>query len=87
MPLIDTDVAARRLARTFASDLVGYQSEKVVEGITNDSLYEVLAKEIDEGRAEFQKRVTPEIYAKNFYDRAIIDVVVRSQAHLESKLW
>jgi hypothetical protein len=87
MALIDTDVAARRLARTIASDILSYNPDKVVEGITNDSLYEVMAEELEEGRAEFQKRVTPELYAKNFYERAVIDVLVRSQAHLNSKLW
>jgi hypothetical protein len=87
MPLIDSEVAARRLARTMASDLLVYNPEKVVEGITNDSLYEVMAEELEEGRALFQSRVTPELYAKNFYDRAVIDILVRSKAHIESKLW
>jgi hypothetical protein len=87
MALIDTDAAARRFARTIASDILSYNPDKVVEGITNDSLYEVMAEQFEEGRAAFQKRVTPELYAKNFYERAIIDVLVLSQAHLESKLW
>jgi len=87
MALIDTDAAARRFARTIASDILSYNPDKVVEGITNDSLYEVMAGELEEGRALFEKRVTPALYAKNFYERAVIDVLVRSQAHLDSKLW
>ena len=87
MPLIDTDAGARRKARVIASDILAYNPDKVVEGITNDSLYEVLAEELEEGRALFQASVTPELYAKNFYDRAVIDVLVRSQAHVDSKLW
>ena len=43
MALIETEEAARRLARAIASDLSLYNEEKVVEGITNDSLYEVMA--------------------------------------------
>jgi hypothetical protein len=31
--------------------------------------------------------VTPELYAKNFYDRAVIDILVRSKAHIDSKMW
>lgn len=87
MALIDTEAAARRLARTMASDLLLYNEPKVVEGITNDSLYEVMAAEFEFGRADFKKRVTPELYDKNLYDRAIIDVLVRSKGHLDSKLW
>jgi hypothetical protein len=87
MALINTEVGARRKARVIASDILAYNPEKVVEGITNDSLYEVLAEQFEEGRAEFQRSVTPELYAKNFYERAVIDVLVGSQGHLDSKLW
>jgi hypothetical protein len=87
MALIETEEAARRLARAIASDLSLYNEEKVVEGITNDSLYEVMAEELEEGRALFQSRVTPDLYAKNFYDRAVIDILVRSKAHVDSKMW
>jgi hypothetical protein len=87
MALIETEEAARRLARAIASDLSLYNEEKVVEGITHDNLFEVLAEELEEGRALFKSRVTPELYAKNLYDRAVIDILVRSKAHVDSKLW
>ena len=87
MALIETEEAARRLARAIASDLSLYNEEKVVEGITNDCLYEVMAEELEEGRALFQSRVTSELYARNYYDRAVIDILVRSKAHIDSKMW
>ena len=87
MAHITTDEAARRLARTIASDLSLYNEAKIVEGITNDNLFEVLSEEIEEGRALFKSRVTPDLYAKNFFDRAIIDVLVRSKGHVPSKIW
>ena len=87
MALIETEEAARRLARAIASDISLYNEEKVVEGITNDALYEVIAEELEEGRALFQSRVTPELFAKGFYDRAVIDVLVRAKAHIDSKMW
>ena len=87
MALIETDEAARRLARAIASDLSLYNEEKVVEGIGHDSLYDAMADELEEGRALFKSRVTPELFAKNFYDRAVIDILVRSKAHLDSKMW
>ena len=87
MALIDTPEAARRLARAIASDLSLYNEEKIVEGIKNDSLFDALADEIEEGRALFKSRVAPDLYAKNYYDRAIIDILVRSKGHVPSRMW
>jgi uncharacterized hydantoinase/oxoprolinase family protein len=87
MALIETEEAARRLARAIASDLSLYNEEKIVEGIQKDTLFTVLAEELEEGRALFKSRVSPELFAKNFYDRAIIDILVRSKGHVQSKMW
>lgn len=87
MALIETEEAARRLARAIASDLSLYNEEKIVQGIQGDNLFDTLAEEIEEGRALFKSRVAPELYAKNYYDRAIIDILVRSKGHIQSKLW
>lgn len=87
MALIETEEAARRLARAIASDLSLYNEEKIVQGIQGDNLFEVLAEEIEEGRALFKSRVAPELYARGFYDRAIIDILVRSKGHVQSKMW
>jgi len=87
MALIETEEAARRLARAIASDLSLYNEEKIVEGITQDRLFEKLTEEIEEGRALFKSRVAPQLYAKNFYDRAIIDILVRSKGHIKSPMW
>lgn len=87
MALIETEEAARRLARAIASDLSLYNEEKIVQGIQSDNLFDALADEIEEGRALFKSRVAPELYAKNFYDRAIVDILVRSKGHVQSKLW
>ena len=87
MGLIDNDEAARRLARAIASDISLYNEEKIVNGITNDNLFTSLAEEIEEGRALFKKRVSPELYPKNYYDRALIDIVIKNKGHIKSKLW
>jgi hypothetical protein len=87
MALIETEEAARRLARAIASDLSLYNEEKIVEGIQKDTLFTVLADELEEGRALFKSRVSPELFTKNFYDRAIIDILVRSKGHVQSKMW
>jgi hypothetical protein len=87
MALIETEEAARRLARAIASDLSLYNEEKIMEGIQNDNLFTVLTEELEEGRALFKSRVSPELFAKNFYDRAVIDILVRSKGHVNSKMW
>ena len=87
MALIETEEAARRLARAIASDLSLYNEEKIMEGIQNDNLFTVLSEELEEGRALFKSRVSPELFAKNFYDRAVIDILVRAKGHVTSKMW
>jgi len=87
MRVIETEEAARRLARAIASDLSLYNEDKILEGLQADNLYEALADEIEEGRELFQSRVIPELFEKNFYDRAIIDLLVKSKGHIKCKLW
>ena len=42
---------------------------------------------IEEGRALFKSRVTPDIYSLNLYDRAIVDVMIKSKGHVKSRIW
>jgi hypothetical protein len=87
MALIETEEAARRLARAIASDLSLYNEEKIVQGIQSDDLFAKLAEEIEEGRALYKSRVQPDLYQKNFYDRALVDILVKSKGHIKSKIW
>jgi hypothetical protein len=87
MPLIETEEAARRLARAIASDLSLYNEEKIVTGITNDNLFDSLSEEIEEGRALYKRRVSPELYPKNYYDRALVDILIKAKGHIKSKIW
>jgi hypothetical protein len=86
-PLIDKQDRARQLARAIASDLTLYHEAKIVEGIQKDILFEIMKDEIEEGRALFKSRVTPEIYSMNLYERALVDVMLKSKGHLKSKIW
>ena len=62
MALIDKPERARQLARAIASDLSLYHEKKLIEGIEKDTLFDVMRDEIDEGRALYKSRVTPEIF-------------------------
>ncbi len=87
MALIEKPDRARQLARAIASDLSLYHEKKILEGIENDSLFSVMTDEIAEGRALFKSRVTPDIYALGLYERALVDVLLKSKGHIKSKLW
>lgn len=87
MALIDKPDRARQLARAIASDLTLYHEAKVLEGLERDTLFEVMRDEIEEGRALYKGRVTPEVYAMNIYDRALVDVMLKSKAHVKSRVW
>jgi len=86
--LIDTPEAANRLARAIASDLSLYNEAKIKEGIENDSFFSVLQEEIAEGRAHYESRVDPKILgSSNFFDRALVDVILARKGHIKSKIW
>lgn len=84
---IDNEPRAQSLARAIASDIKLYNNAKIEEGLQNDTFFELLAEEIAEGRDLFRSRVTPEIFRKNFFDRAIVDRVIRPAKSLETKIW
>jgi hypothetical protein len=85
--MIDNPQRARQLARAIASDLTLYHEAKILDGITRDTLFDVLREEIEEGRQLFKTRVTEEIFGLNIYDRAIVDVLIKSKGHVKSKIW
>ena len=86
--LIDTPEAANRLARAIASDLALYNEAKIKEGIEGDSFFSMLSDEIEEGRAHYQSRVKPELLkSTNFFDRAIVDVILARKGHIKSRIW
>ena len=88
MPLIETEEAARRLARAIASDLSLYNEDKIVRGIEQDTFFDALRDELEEGRELYRSRVSPDLYARtNFYDRAIVDVILKSKGHVKSRIW
>ena len=86
MRLIDTPEAARRLARAIVSDIRIYNEPKLAEGIEKDTLLDLLADELEEGRALFMGRVSPELHAP-WYDHAIVDVLVYQSRRIRSWIW
>ncbi len=88
MPLIETAEQATRLARAICSDVSLYNEEKIVRGIEQDNFFEALKEELEEGRELYRSRVSPDLYARtNFYDRAIVDVILKPKGHVKSRIW
>jgi hypothetical protein len=85
---IDTPERAIRLARTIASDISLYNEEKIIRGLSEDKLFTELSDEIEEGRELYRARVSPELYERtNFFDRAVVDIIIKSKGHVRSKIW
>ena len=88
MALIDAPEAANRLARAIASDLSLYNEAKIKEGIENDTFFTILSEELEEGRAHYQSRVAPDLLKKtNFFERAVVDVILARKGHIKSCIW
>ncbi|MEJ2197998.1 MAG: hypothetical protein P8X54_05460 [Desulfuromonadales bacterium] len=86
--LVDNPKLAFRLARDIVSDIALYNQEKVKDGIKNDSVFDVLSEELEEGREHFYGRVSPDLDDRDhLYDRAIVDVMIKQAGKIESSIW
>lgn len=86
MNLIENPEQARRLARAILSDVAIYNREKVEAGIKNDTLFDILNDELEEGRQHYNSRVSTEV-SGHFYDLAIVDVLIKRAGKIESIIW
>jgi hypothetical protein len=86
--LINTPEAAARLARTIVSDIALYNKEKILEGIKKDNLFELLEEELQKGERFYKTRVDPELVGKtNYYNKAIVDILIKRSGDIESPIW
>ena len=83
----DPDVA-RRIARAVVSDIALYNAKKVEEGVRNDTLFDLLKEEIEEGQGYYLSRVDPEIAKNtNYFNQALVDVLIKPTGRIPSKIW
>ncbi|MGE5663747.1 MAG: hypothetical protein ACM31I_05420 [Deltaproteobacteria bacterium] len=83
----DPDVA-RRIARAVVSDIALYNSKKIEEGIEQDTLFDLLRDEIEEGQNYYLSRVDPEVVRNtNFFNQALVDLIVKPAGRIPSKIW
>lgn len=86
--LVENPDLAFRLARAIVSDIALYNQTKVAEGIKNDSIFDLMQGELDEGREHFFSRVSPELSNReHLFERAIVDVMIKQAGRIESPIW
>jgi hypothetical protein len=79
---------AKHLARLIAGAILLYHKDKIAQAIKNDALFEVLAKELEEGRRFYEKHVDPSLRVEvDYFDQAIVDILVKEQGIVKSKIW
>ena len=65
-----------------------YNEAKLVHGIQEDTLFEVMKEEIEEGRQHFRSRVAPDIASTNLFERALVDILLKQRGQrIKSKIW
>jgi hypothetical protein len=88
MSLIDNAKDAERLARTIMSDIALYNQDRIRKSIKNDSLFEDMADQLEEGRKLYESRVDPGLPGRWVpYNRAIVDVLVKRFGDIDSDIW
>jgi hypothetical protein len=84
----DPHERAKRLARLVVGDVVLYNKEKIEEGIRKDTLFEVLAPELEEARRYYEKSVDPAVAKEvDYFNLAVVDILVKGRANTQSKIW
>ena len=86
--LVENPDLAFRLARAIVSDIALYNQDKVAEGIKNDSIFDLMGDELEEGRVHFYSRVSPDMSKReHLYEKAIVDVMIKQAGKIESSIW
>jgi len=84
----DPHERAKRLARLIVGDIVLYNQDKIVQGIKDDSLFQLLEEELAEGRKYYEKNVDPAVAGKtDYFSQAIVDILVKGRGNVESRIW
>jgi len=88
MGVVKDPEVARRIARAVVSDIALYNAKKVEEGVRNDTLFDLLKEEIEEGQGYYLSRVDPEIAKNtNYFNQALVDVLLKPTGRIPSKIW
>jgi CheY-like chemotaxis protein len=77
---------AKRFARIIVSDIALYNQVLVVEGIKNDTFYELLKNDVQEGRELYDKRVPAAIRrGKDYFQEAFDNFITAARRKLQNR--
>ena len=84
----DPHERAKRLARLIVSDIIIYNQDKIVEGIKEDTLFDLLKEDIEVGRTYYEKNIDPAITGPTeYFDHALVDILIKGRGNIPSKIW
>lgn len=84
----DPHERAKRLARLIVSDIILYNQERIVEGIKNDNLFELLKEEIEAGWKYYVENVDPLVLEQtNYFNEMLVDMLLKGKGNIPSKIW
>lgn len=85
-PIPEEHKKAQRLARLIVSDIALYNKSLVEAGVRNGTFYKVLADDIREGRALYDRRVSADLRSSTSYlDDAFSDLIRRKEQELNMR--
>ena len=67
---------AARLARTIISDISLYNPDLLAQGVKEGNIYELLAKDIEDGLKHFNSRVSEKIRGERDYFKEAMDAMI-----------
>ena len=86
--IIDDQILAERLAKVIVSDIVVYNNVKIHEGLKNDNIFEILNQDIERGRLLYDSRVSTGVRQNtNYYERALVDVLITPHSFIKTRFW
>jgi hypothetical protein len=84
----DPDERAKRLARLIVSDIIIYNQDKIVEGIKEDTVFDLLKEDIEIGRAYYEKNIDPAIAERTaYFNHALVNILIKGRGNIPSKIW
>ncbi len=79
-PEVQINEEARRLANAIVSDIVHYNSVAAYRSAANGTFYDILSKEIEQGRALFEQRISVNMpHMSDYFNNAIMDFINKTQ--------
>ena len=86
---VNPEERAESLARLIVEEIILYNKVRIKEGIENDTLFDLLDKDISAGRRYYEDNVSPDLPPQsNYFNQALVDLLVRGQgAQIPSRIW